>query len=390
MTFTDGRGILHSLKNLPFLPKEILVSDNHKNVLRGLHQSPYAKLIYVTRGSILDFFWSDEGPKVKHLGVGESVFVPANCPHGFLSREESQIVYLLEGEFDPKKDKNIYWKSPEFPFGLDMDDSRLILSDKDRNASYRDQYDYLVLGASGFLGQNCVKHLRAQGRKVLESFERLEFPDKIRDQIKRSGAKYVVCAAGISGRPTVEWCEAHEPETYRTNYLGVLNLMEACRDLAHLTIFGSGLVYTGAKTWYTEEDAPDLESRVYCKWRARLEQALQPNVLYLRIIYPCTFDGHPKCFWTKMNGRRESVHDVSVPLTIVPSLFPELPKLIEGGASGIYNFVNEGTISLKEFVKADTAVPGSLWFGLDVTKLAEKIDVPNVKTACKEWNESGP
>ena len=385
--FTDERGVLHALKNLTFSPKEILVSDNHKNVLRGLHQSPYAKYIYVSKGSIKDFFWTNDGPVIKLLNAGESVLVPANCPHGFVTLEESQVIYLLEGEFDPSKDKNIYWNSPEYPFGLGLDDSKLILSDKDRNAPYKEQYDYLVLGASGYLGQNCVKYLRSQGRKVLESAARLEFPEQIRDQIRRSGVKYVVCAAGISGRPTVEWCETHEYETYRTNYLDVLNLMEICKDVAHLTIFGSGLVYTGAKSMYTEEDAPDLESRVYCKWRARLEKALQTNVLYLRIIYPCTFDGHPKCFWTKMKARRQSVHDVHVPLTIVPSLFPELPKLIESKATGIFNFVNEGTISLKEFVNAEEAISGSGGFCLSTDKLSNIIEVPNVKLTYKALTE---
>lgn len=390
--FFDERGVLHSLKNLPFLPKEILVSRNHKNVLRGLHQSPYAKMIYVVSGSIKDFFWTDAGPTVKVLSAGESIFVPAHAPHGFVALEESEIIYLLEGEFDPQKDRNIYWQSPEYPFELGIaNESSLILSAKDRAAGYRDQYDYLVLGASGFLGQNCVKHLRDQGKKVLESSTRLEFPDKIRDEIKKSGAKYVVCSAGISGRPTVEWCETHEAETYQVNYLGVLNLMQVCEDIgAHLTIFGSGMVYTGNKATYTEDDEPDLVSRVYCKWRVALEKVLRPNVLYLRIIYPCTFDGHPKCFYQKMLARKASVHDVSVPLTVVPSLFPKLPELIETGTTGIFNFVNQGTVPLKDLIGAEQVTAGSGGYGLSTVKLETKIEVPTLESACKVLNGSGP
>jgi dTDP-4-dehydrorhamnose 3,5-epimerase-like enzyme/dTDP-4-dehydrorhamnose reductase len=387
--FLDQRGTLHSLKDLPFYPKEILVSVNAKTVLRGLHKSPYAKLIYVVRGTIHDFFLTEKGPVQVTLGPGESVYVPAGSPHGFYSVEDSEIMYLLDGKFDPALDRNIYWATPEFNFDFKFDTSKIIISDKDRDAPYAEQYDYLVLGASGFLGQNCVKTLREQGKKVLESNERLEFPSKISDQIKKSGARYVICAAGISGRPTIEWSETHEEETYKTNYLGVLNLMDACRDV-HLTILGSGMVYTGQKSMYTEEDAPDLTTKVYCKWRVALEKVLRPNVLYLRIIYPCTFDGHPKCFYQKMRGRRESVHDVAVPLTIVPSLFPKLPELIESGETGTFNFVNEGTISLKNLIRAERVVPGSGGYGLSTVKLATKIEVPNVEKACTELIVSEP
>jgi len=385
--FADSRGTLHTLKDLPFFPKEILVSVNSKNVLRGLHQSPYAKMIYVVRGKILDFFWANDGPVHVELAAGQSVMVPAGSPHGFYALEDSEIVYLLEGMFDPSLDMNIHWSSPEFNFDLKME--HVIISDKDRDAPYSRQYDYLVLGASGFLGQNCIKHLRAQGKKVLGSTERLEFHLKIAEQIKKSGAKYVICAAGISGRPTIEWSETHEEETYKTNYLGVLNLMDVCKDV-HLTILGSGLVYTGKKTLYTEDDPPDLTTKVYCRWRVALEKVLRPNVLYLRIIYPCTFDGHPKCFYQKMLARRDSVHDTVVPLTVIPSLFPRLPKLIESGDTGIFNFVNEGTISLVDLISAERSIPGATGYGLSTNKLETRIDVPNVVTACKASIVSGP
>lgn len=381
--FADERGVLHALKNLPFYPKEILVSKSRKNVLRGLHQSPYAKYLYIVKGSIKDFFWSDGKPTVKVLHVGDTIYVPAGSPHAFVTLEDdNEVVYILDGKFDQNLDKNIYWKDPEFGFDalLGVDESKLVISDKDRSSSYSKQYDYLVLGASGFLGKNCVKFLRTQGRTVLESSVRLEKPDEIREQIRRSGARFVICAAGIAGRPTSAWCDSHETETYQVNYLGVLNLMEACRDTGtHLTVFGSGLVYDGSSaSAYTEEDVPNLENRVYSKWRIQLERVLQPNVLYLRILYPCTLDGDPKCFFTKMLGRRDSVHDISTSLTIVPDLFPKIPELVESGTTGILNFVNQGKIKLKDLVKAESTVPGSGGFELSTEKLQTFFEVPGL------------
>jgi len=373
--FRDARGILHSLKALPFEPKEILVSENEANVFRGMHQSPYPKIIYVVNGQIEDFFWSDSLTR-KVLGPGESLLVPAYAAHGFTTLEKSTVVYLLGGEFDPALDKNFHWSTPGW--GI-PDMMGKCTSAKDAAARWAQQFDYIVLGASGYLGTECVKHLRAQGRTVFESAARLEDQAAIKHQLEKSGAKYVVCAAGISGRPTIQWCETHELETIGTNFLSVLELMETCEDV-HLTIFGSGAVYSGSEPVYTEEDPPDFFETVYSKWRCRLEEHVKGHVLYLRIMYPCTFDSHPKCFQTKMRARRGNVHDAQVSITPVPFLFPHLPTLIERGLEGIFNFVSDGPISLAT-IAGDPAPHGAATRGgyeLSAQKLSAFI--PVIKT----------
>jgi hypothetical protein len=311
----------------------------------------------------------------KRLCQGESLYIPPGAAHGFFSVEESEVIYLLEDAFDPLKDRNIYWQTPGY--GIPRYDN-VILSQKDRDSKYDENSEYIVLGASGFLGQNCVKYLRLAGKKVLESNARLENPHEIAEQIEKSGARYVICAAGISGRPTIDWCETHEEETYKTNYLDVLNLMEVCKNV-HLTIFGSGAVYTGDKSRYTEEDVPDFDSKVYSKYRIMLEKMLKPNVLYLRIMYPCTFDGHPKCFYQKMLQRKGNVHDVQVSITSVPHLFPLISELTS--QTGIFNFVLDGTISLKKLVGDESSgthgeVRGN--YELVADKLAKYVKVPNI------------
>jgi dTDP-4-dehydrorhamnose reductase len=134
----------------------------------------------------------------------------------------------------------------------------------------------------------------------------------------------------------------------------MLNLMQLCETLkVHLTIFGSGLVFDGKKEIYTEEDVPNLTNRVYTKLRCELENKLHlfPNTLYLRILYPCTFDGHPKCFYTKTKSRADNINDVKVPLTIVPYLFKYIPEIIESGTVGILNFTNNGNVSLVKLLE---------------------------------------
>jgi len=403
----DDRGHLHSIKNLPFAPREILVSRNKQGSLKGLHQSPYRKIVYVSSGRIHDFYvvttpasastWQAVASPAsntiveRELKAGEWLEVPALGAHGFFCPEDSLVVYLLEDEYDASCDRTIYWKSPEYAFAhafLKEYGGGLILSPKDEAALYATEYDYLVLGAHGFLGQEVVKALRTAGRKVLASGRGvlLDHQEAICDMLTRSRAKYVVCAAGISGKPTIQWSEDHEPETFETNLLDVCNLIRLCRDRGrHLTYLGSGLVYSSISavklvsdgkraetvaataaaaasttTIYsdvstmaprTEQEQPDLVAKVYCRYRVMLEDIIRrvypTDLLYLRLIYPCTFDGHPKCFFQKMLGRTSNVNNVAVSLTVVPDLFPLLPMLIEEKrATGILNFVSPGAIEL--------------------------------------------
>jgi dTDP-4-dehydrorhamnose 3,5-epimerase-like enzyme len=60
MIYDDDRGSLHSLKKFDFPAKEVLISFSHKGVVRGLHQSPYRKKIYIVSGLVYDFWFVPE------------------------------------------------------------------------------------------------------------------------------------------------------------------------------------------------------------------------------------------------------------------------------------------------------------------------------------------
>jgi hypothetical protein len=143
-------------------------------------------------------------------------------------------------------------------------------------------------------------------------------------------------------------------------------------------------VYTGKKELYTENDTPDLFTKVYSKWRCHLEDRVRnmPNVLYLRIMYPCTFDGDPKCFRTKMLGRKGRVHDGAVSITSVPDLFPHMANIVETGTVGVLNFVTEGTVSLKDLAgdteTREESEQARGIYKLDTTRLSAYI--PVIKT----------
>jgi len=242
---------------------------------------------------------------------------------------------------------------------------------------------FLILGSNGYLGNWTVKVLQKQGYNVVGANVRLENTNELLDVIKKSNCKYVICAAGISGKPTIDWCESNEITTFNTNVLGILNLIKICDELdIHVTIYGSGLVYTGIKKLYKEDDIPDFTQKVYSKYRILLEQILRTspykNWLYLRIIFPCTFDSNTKCFYNKLKDK-PYLHDISVPLTIVPYMFEFIDKLLLRNTIGIYNFVNTGTVHLSklnasaDIRKPDVNARGA--YELDTTKLSKQLKV---------------
>ena len=52
---------------------------------------------------------------------------------------------------------------------------------------------------------------------------------------------HVICCAGKTGRPNIDWCEDHKIETIESNVLGVMILAHACWERnIHLTVMATG------------------------------------------------------------------------------------------------------------------------------------------------------
>lgn len=353
--FWDERGTIESI-DCPFDVKQVLVARNHKGTLKGLHKSPYPKRVYVSKGCIYDFFGTTECI----LTQGMFVDVPANQWHGYKCLEDSEIIYLLGGVYDPKVDKRAHWKSPEFSFRYDFEGPH-IMSAADKDAPWSNPYTYFIVG-DGFLGNQFLKYFP----ESFISSKRLDDPELVSD-IQKSGCTAVICAAGIRGKPNITWCETHEYETLKTNFVDTVAFFSRVKK--PVVYFGSGMVYTQPGI-YKETD-PVEPSGVYSKWRCRLEETIGffDHVTYLRIMYPASLDGHPQCFFEKMKGR--SPHDISVPVTVIPTLFPQIPKLI--GIPGIFNFVVDAPIpltSLTNLPPQDTHESRGN-FELDVSKIKD-------------------
>jgi len=146
--FADSRGSFTkpfsaSIEGAPAMTiDEIYWSISHRGVIRGMHfqTQPHgiAKLVWVSRGSILDYLVDlREGPSYGELHrfdlsvtSPDVLFVPVGFGHGFQSLEDDTTVYYaVDGAFSPQHDKGVAWDS----IGADWPLEHPEVSDRDRS-----------------------------------------------------------------------------------------------------------------------------------------------------------------------------------------------------------------------------------------------------------------
>ena len=351
-TFVDERGeILFNIDKPPFDIKQCFTSKNKKYTLRGLHCSPYPKYITVNSGKIFDVVVKPDGTYDAYiLDAHSTLLIEKNCAHGYFCFEESEVVYFLGGTFDPALEKSYHWNDPTLHIEWPMEVAHAVISKKDSSNPLFKPIESVILGSNGYMGTHLLKYIP----NSIGIQTRLEDTATLRKQLQFIKPKYVISSAGITGKPTVDWCETHKEETFFTNVTCQLQLIQLCKNLnIHLTVIGSGAVFDGNKL-FTERDEPNFEGTFYSRARVILERAIQEtyinDVLYLRVIYPISGDGDPRCFLEKLKTRTGNIHDTRVSVTIIPSLFPKLYSVIQQAPMGILNFVNDDTISLSEML----------------------------------------
>ena len=165
---------------------------------------------------------------------------------------------------------------------------------------------------------------------------------------------WVLNAAGVTGRPNVDWCEDHKPETIRANVVGTLNLADCCASRGiHCTVFATGCIYSyddahpqGSGIGFTETDAPNFKGSFYSLTKGMVEQLLLcfPDVLVLRVRMPISDDLSPRNFLTKIS-KYEKVVNIPNSVTCLHEMLPLSLIMMHRRLAGTFNFTNAGTIS---------------------------------------------
>lgn len=244
---------------------------------------------------------------------------------------------------------------------------------------------FLIYGRTGWIGGEIGKLSEAQGIAFEFGKGRLENRSQLQEDIEAVKPTHVFNAAGVTGRPNVDWCESHKVETIRTNVVGTLNLADLCRQHGLILInYATGCIFEydekhplGSGIGFKEEDTPNFMGSYYSKTKAMVEDLLKnfENVCTLRVRMPISSDlSNPRNFITKIS-RYEKVVNIPNSMTILDELLPISIEMAKRNLTGIWNFTNPGVVSHNEILEMyrDYIDPSYTWKNFTLEEQAKVI-----------------
>lgn len=218
---------------------------------------------------------------------------------------------------------------------------------------------FLVFGGkTGWIGQKIVTLIQEMGHTPICAQSRLENRHDIINEIEKEQPDFIINAAGITGRPNVDWCEEHKQETIRTNVIGTLNIIDITFIYnIHLTNISTGCIYAYDEQHpifsgigFREEETPNFTGSFYSRTKIQMEKILieYPHVLNLRIKMPVSKELN-KGFIGKILTYQKVVN-IPNSLSVLEELLPIAIDMTLQEKKGVYNFVNPGTISHNEIL----------------------------------------
>lgn len=209
---------------------------------------------------------------------------------------------------------------------------------------------YLIFGRQeGWLAQKFNNYLNDS----LISDVDIRDLNAVKKVLKIKKPQIVINAAGITGRPNIDWCETHKIETIQGNVLGPLNILSACLEQkiywVHLS---SGCVFQGegpGNRGFRETD-PATPPSFYSLSKYLVDEVLKNfPVLILRLRLPIDNISNPRNLIDKL-AKYPKIIDVKNSVTIIDDLLFAAKKLMDKKKTGIYHIVNPGVISHKEIM----------------------------------------
>jgi len=212
-------------------------------------------------------------------------------------------------------------------------------------------------GKTGWIGGKMNEYCKEQGIEVINAETRIQNREALAKELDEVKPSHVLMSAGITGRPNIDWCEDHMPDTIRTNVIGTLNVADLCneRDI-HVTVYATGCIFAydekhqlGSGVGFTEEDVPNFDGSFYSKTKGFMEPMLKcyPNCMILRVRMPISDDLFHRNFVTKI-VKYERVVNIPNSMTILHEMLPASLAMAKKGLTGVYNFTNPGVISHNE------------------------------------------
>lgn len=390
--FGDSRGYFNELFNEEKCTdligkkwKQVSFSNSSKNVLRGLHCSPYGKFITCTRGAFYDVI-ADFRPDSPTFGKWckvlltetncTQVYVPAYCGHGFYTLEDNtNALYLQEGCFNPENENDTHPFDPfiDVKWPIDTSLPKPVLSQKDENAPYlssrfpvpETRMRILVIGGSGQIGtaimnefgkENCTgtyynsRHKDGMVYFDMENADNEGYTEYFFDLINPT---HVFICTGFTW---VDGCENDTVKCEKLNHEMPLHICKVAKKYSCKTIwFSTDYVFDGENGPYDEKSNPNPINE-YGKSKFRGENALSledPTCLILRTNVVYGHDENQKNFVYQVLNKNVSCvpsDQLSTP-TYNKDIAKVCKQLIEEDKSGIFHVTGDEFVSRKDFTK---------------------------------------
>ncbi|MFH1286282.1 MAG: sugar nucleotide-binding protein [Candidatus Magasanikbacteria bacterium] len=209
----------------------------------------------------------------------------------------------------------------------------------------------LILG-KGFVATRCIdawSDAVMPGTKIHTKQDMLDLLDEHKPDV-------VLNAAGVTGRPNVDWCDDHQVETIEGNTVLPIVVALACQENGvYMLHVGSGCIFYGDsphddKRW-REKDFGNPEV-VYSKSKYAADLALSvfDNIGIARIRMPIDWIPSERNLIDKLANYTKII-DVGNSVTIVEDMKDVFRQLLEKKAAGIFHVTNPGTLKHREIME---------------------------------------
>lgn len=208
----------------------------------------------------------------------------------------------------------------------------------------------LILG-KGYLGTRCAE---TWGDEAILADKYIESVQDVEELIDEHQPDAVLNAAGIVGKPNVDWCETNQLETIQGNTVLPIMVAQACQNKnVYLLHMGTGCIFYGnkpdGKPWDENDFANPTAVYTRCKYAADLVLSTMENVGIGRIRMPLDDRPHRANFIDKISSFPKLI-SIDNSITVVEDMIDVFYQLMEKKATGIFHVTNPGYVNHKEII----------------------------------------
>lgn len=209
----------------------------------------------------------------------------------------------------------------------------------------------LILG-NGYLGNRAKE---TWGNEATLITDRIISVEQVVSLIQTHQPDAVFNAAGVTGKPNVDWCETHQQETIQGNTVLPIMIAQACQQTnTYLLHLGTGCVFYGRSphedgVWNESDPANPVAVYSRAKYAADLVLSTMPNIGIARLRMPIDDRSCPQNLIDKITTYPKVI-DVENSVTVVSDLLDACYQLMQKKGTGIFHCTNPGTIRHKQMI----------------------------------------